>query len=270
VEELGNSNCRSKDAKREAHSVIFVDDDEEESVSENGPDEDISKDTRNQMMRVGDHQSTIPVDCNKGPGQGCRHNRRMNKSRVRVVAEVKRGEVDEVEHQDNLGPVKVRADKEHDKCEMEEVVEDEVASNAGGSVNDVGVAREEVANVTSLENEQDNPVDGSDDWVQSESSAVHVVLLPDLSVSRVAIIIGTVEGVINSDNKGQDPGNEGEDLVGKDCTVGVGVPLHEGIVLLPVRHDELLYDPRSNRSCCSIKLPGTRCAVVIKVIKVEV
>jgi hypothetical protein len=56
-----------------------------------------------------------------------------------------------------------------------------------------------------------------------------MVLLPDLSVSRVAII-GTVEGVIDSDNKGQDPGNEGEDLVGKDCTVGVGVPLHEGIV----------------------------------------
>jgi hypothetical protein len=147
---------------------------------------------------------------------------------------------------------------------MEEVVEDEVASNAGGSVDNVGVAREEVANVTSLENEQDNPVDGSDDWVQSESSAVHMVLLPDLSVSRVAII-GTVEGVIDSDNKGQDPGNEGEDLVGKDCTVGVGVPLHEGIVLLPVRHDELLYDPRSNRSYCSIKLPGTRCAVGIKV-----
>jgi hypothetical protein len=53
--------------------------------------------------------------------------------------------------------VKVRADKEHDKREMEEVVEDEVASNAGGSVDNVGVAREEVANVTSLENEQDNP-----------------------------------------------------------------------------------------------------------------
>lgn len=239
MEELGNSNCGSKDAKREAHGVILVDDDEEESVGENGPDEDISKDTGNQMMGVGDHQSTIPVDCDKGPGQGCGHNRRMNKPGVRVVAEVKRGEVDEVEHQDNLGPVKVRADKEHDKCEMEEVVEDEVASNAGGSVNDVRVAREEVANVTSLENEQDNPVDGSDDWVQSESSAVHVVLLPDLSVSRVAII-GTVEGVIDSDNEGQDPGNKGKDLVGKDCAVGVGVPLHEGIVLLPVRHDELL------------------------------
>lgn len=75
----------------------------------------------------------------------------------------------------------------------------------------------------------DEPVDGSDDWVQSESSAVHVVLLPDLSVSRVAII-GTVEGVIDGDNEGQDPGEKGEDLVGKDCTIGVGVPLHKGIV----------------------------------------
>lgn len=38
-----------------------------------------------------------------------------------------------------------------------------------------------------------------------------------------------------------------------------------GHTLLPVRHDEGLYDLRSNRSCCSTKLPGTRCAVEIKV-----
>lgn len=53
--------------------------------------------------------------------------------------------------------MEVRSDKEHDKGEVEEVVEDEVAPNAGGSMNNVRVAREEVADVTSLEEEEDNP-----------------------------------------------------------------------------------------------------------------
>jgi hypothetical protein len=56
-----------------------------------------------------------------------------------------------------------------------------------------------------------------------------VVLLPDLSISRVPII-GTVEGVVDSDNEGQDPGDESEDLVGEDRTIGVGFPLTKGIV----------------------------------------
>ena len=137
--------------------AYLVDDDEEESVSENGPDEDVSEDTRHKVVRVGNHQSTVPVDGNKGPGQGSGNNRRMDKSRIRVVAEVQGGEVDEVENQDNLSPVEVGADKEHDESEVEEVVEDEVASDAGGSMNDVRVAREEVTNVTGLENEEDNP-----------------------------------------------------------------------------------------------------------------
>jgi hypothetical protein len=51
------------------------------------------------------------------------------------------------------------------------------------------------------------PVDGGDNWVQGESSAVHVVLLPDLSISSVAIV-GTVKGVVDGDDKGQDPGDK--------------------------------------------------------------
>jgi hypothetical protein len=40
---------------------------------------------------------------------------------------------------------------------MEEVVQDEVAADAGGSVDNIAVGREEVADVTCLENEKDNP-----------------------------------------------------------------------------------------------------------------
>lgn len=73
------------------------------------------------------------------------------------------------------------------------------------------------------------PVDGGDDGVQSESGAVHVVLLPDLSVSSVAIV-RTVESIVNGDDQGQDPGNKGQNLVGEDRVVRVGVLFPKGIV----------------------------------------
>jgi len=218
VKELRNTNGRGKNTEREAHGVILVDDDEEQSIGENGPNEDVSEDAGHQMVGVRNHQSAIPVDGNKGPGQRSRSNRGVDESRIGVVAEVERRKVNEVQNQDDLGPVEVRSDKEHDKGEVEEVVEDEVASNAGGSVNNIRVAREEVANVTSLEEEEDNPVDGGDGRVQAESSGVHVVLLPDRSVSRVAIF-GTADGVVNGDDEGQDPGEESQDLVRENSSV---------------------------------------------------
>jgi hypothetical protein len=73
------------------------------------------------------------------------------------------------------------------------------------------------------------PVDGCDDRVQRKGSAIHVVLLPDLSISCVPIV-GTVEGVVDSDDEGQDPGDESKNLVGEDRTTRVGFPLTKGIV----------------------------------------
>jgi hypothetical protein len=122
--------------------TYLVDGDEEKSISKNGPDKDVPKDASNKVVRVGNHQSTIPVNCDKSPSQRPGHHRRMDESGIRVVAEVERGEVDEVENENDLSPVEVRADKQHDKGEVEEVVEDEVASNTGSSVNNVRVARE--------------------------------------------------------------------------------------------------------------------------------
>lgn len=74
------------------------------------------------------------------------------------MAEVERGEVEEIEDQDDFSPVEVRSDKEHDEGKMEEVVEDEVAANARSSIDDVGVAREEMSNIAGLEDEEHNPV----------------------------------------------------------------------------------------------------------------
>jgi hypothetical protein len=80
------------------------------------------------------------------------------------------------------------------------------------------------------------PVDGGDDWVQRKGSAIHVVLLPDLSISRVPII-GTVESVVDSNDEGQDPGDESKNLVGEDRTIRVGFPLTKGIVFEWVSRD---------------------------------
>jgi hypothetical protein len=43
------------------------------------------------------------------------------------VAEVERGQVEEVDDQDELGPYEVGSDEEHDEAEVEEIVRDEVA-----------------------------------------------------------------------------------------------------------------------------------------------
>lgn len=67
-----------------------------------------------------------------------------------VVAEVEGGEVEKVDDQDDLGPNEVRSNKQHDECKLEEVVEDEVASDTRSSLDVVIVIREEVPDVADL------------------------------------------------------------------------------------------------------------------------
>lgn len=45
------------------------------------------------------------------------------------MAEVERRQVDEVDDQDQLSPDEVGSDEEHDKGEMEEIIENEVAAH---------------------------------------------------------------------------------------------------------------------------------------------
>lgn len=49
-------------------------------------------------MWVRDHQCTVPVDGDKGPGQRAGRNGRVDEAWVGIVAEVEGAEVDEVEH----------------------------------------------------------------------------------------------------------------------------------------------------------------------------
>lgn len=72
------------------------------------------------------HDGAVPVNGDKRPGERARHGGQVDEARVRVVAEVEGREVGKVEDQQDLGPDKVRAHKEHDEAEVEEVVGDEV------------------------------------------------------------------------------------------------------------------------------------------------
>jgi hypothetical protein len=235
TEELRDANGGGKNAEREAHGVVLVDDDEEASVGENGPDEDVAKDAGDQVSRVGDHESSVPVDGDKGPGQGSRDDGRVDETRVGVVAEVQRREVEEVEDENDLGPVEVGADKEHHKRKVQQVVGDEVASNAGGGVHMGRVGREEVSNVAALEDEENDPEDGGNDRVHGEGARVEGVLVPDALPDGVAIMRG-VNGVVDGDDDGEDPGEESEDLVSGDGSMTVLLPLAEGVIAVPPRH----------------------------------
>ena len=53
----------------------------------------------------------------------------MNKPWCCIVAEVEGGEIEEVDDQYDLGPYEVGANEQHDKCKLEEVVDDEMTSN---------------------------------------------------------------------------------------------------------------------------------------------
>lgn len=132
-------------------------DNEKHAIRQNGPDEDVSKDSRHQIMRVIYHQRTIPVDSDKRPGQRSRSDGRMDEAWGRVVAEIQDREVEEVGDEDDFGPDKVRAHKEHDKGKVEEIVEDEVAADAGGIVDSLLLTGEEVRDVSELEDKEADP-----------------------------------------------------------------------------------------------------------------
>lgn len=157
----------------------------------------------------------------------------MNETCVGVVTEVEGDEVEEVDDQKHLGPPEVCTNEEEDKTEVEEVVDNEVASNTGGRLDVLVILGEETPDVTELDGEEDKPergsvggihwaegsmnipVDLSYNIVQVEWSSVRIVLTPDVECNMVLGVVpgkGIVEGCSNR----QGPGEHGQDLVGPD------------------------------------------------------
>lgn len=104
------------------------------------------------------HDSPVPVNRDERPRERPGDDGLVDEPRIRRVAEVKRGQVDEVEDDEQLGPAEERADEDHDEGEVEEVVDDEVAPHGARRVHAFHVAREEVGDVSSLKDEEDEPV----------------------------------------------------------------------------------------------------------------
>ena len=164
---------------------------------------------------MGNHNGTIPVDRDKGPGKGTRGDRRVDEAWVSVVAEVQGAQVEEVENEQQLGPAKVGSNEEHDEAKVEEVVDDEVGAHTRSGVHVVGIGGEEVRNVAKLHDEENDPVDVGNDIVHGEGSRVQVVLVPNALTDGVAIVRG-VDVVVDGDNEREGPGEKSKDLVGGD------------------------------------------------------
>lgn len=141
-----------------SRTTYIVDGQEEGTVGQNRPDEDIGEDAENQGILLGNHDGSVPVDGNKGPRKRPRYDWGMDESRISVVPKIHGAEIDKIDEQEYLSPSKTRANKEHHESRVKEVVDDEVASNAGGSMGSICVAGEEMGNVAELKNKEGDPI----------------------------------------------------------------------------------------------------------------
>jgi len=146
-----------------------------------------------------DSDSSIPIESNKSPCQWSGHNRDMDESWVGAVAEIKGGQVDKVDDQDEFSPIELGIDKEQDESELQEVVENKVASNTSSCVDIVGVGGKQVPDITDLQKEKGDPIEGGDDGVQSEGCRMDTVLFPD-GVVPLLMAIRSVESVVHAGN----------------------------------------------------------------------
>lgn len=92
----------------------------EDTIEHNAPNCNVCENACTQAMSI-DCNRPIPEQGNKAPGQGARHNRDVN-AWMAVVAEMKGGEIEEVDYEDKLSPVEMSSHEEHDEGELEEVV----------------------------------------------------------------------------------------------------------------------------------------------------
>lgn len=164
-EELANTERCTKNAKSKSNSPVLVNSKEEQAIDQDTPDGNVGKDACWQAVSI-DSDSSIGVQGNEGPCEWSRNSRSMNQSMVCVVTEVCGREVEEVDDKENLSPPEMGANEEQDESEVEEVVQNEVASNAGRSLDICIVVGEEVPDITELEEVENGPVDWSDNCIQ--------------------------------------------------------------------------------------------------------
>lgn len=161
-----------------------------------------------------DGNSSVPIQSYKSPCQRPRNRRDVDESRICVVTEVERGEVEEVDDQHNLGPNIMSTHEQHDPGESQEVVNDEVTTNTCSSIDIVSVARKQVPDISDLRNEENDEVDVDNDRVQGEWSEVDFVDSPNGVAVVFDIVMGMMEGVVDTADHNQQPSDDCQELVG--------------------------------------------------------
>jgi hypothetical protein len=141
----------------------------------------------------------------------------------------------------------VGANEEHDEGKVQEVVEDEVAADTCSRVHIVDITREEVANVSSLQDKENGPKcsvsaavpvpnidiihkpeDIRNDRVHCECRDIQVVHIP-YSAADCEAILRLVGDVVDGADNGQEPGQDGENLVTRDRTRAMRFAPSEGV-----------------------------------------
>jgi len=147
------------------------------------------------------------------------------------MSEVQTRQVDKGNQENDLGPNKVAANEKHNEGELEQVEDDEVASNTGSCIDIVAILREEVANVSDLENEQNNPVDGGNDRVQGKCSVMSPILTPNRTTDILSIV-RLVNSIVDGGHKNKQKTKSVQDLVGSHGGRSVCLPLGEWVGLM--------------------------------------
>jgi len=226
--------CREV-AHGEAKRVVLEDGQVEATKHEERPHSNVGKDTSSQVPVGTDHNSAIPEDGNKDPGQRSRDNRHMHKARLGRVPEVEHDKVEEVDNKQQLGQPEVTANPQHNPAKLNQVEEDEVAANTSCSSNEIRIGREQMSYIANLEDPEDDPIDIDEDLVDSERSWVSSTLAPDGAILESAFFRAMMDIVALSYDHEQ-PGQDRENLVRENAVAGVGVPAGKRVEIIEVRH----------------------------------
>ena len=88
------------------------------------------------------------------------------------MPEVQRRQVEEIDNKDEFSPDEVSTNEQHDEGKLQEIVENEMASNTSSSIDIFGIVGEKVPDVSNLQEEEDNPnipvstyLAGSEWWI---------------------------------------------------------------------------------------------------------
>lgn len=188
----------SKDGKGKSNGPILKGDKVETTIDQPCPDEDVGNDSSTNVSGV-DSNGTNPVQRNKVESKRAGKNGNVVHTVALGEAEIAKGQVEEVDNDQKQRPPEVAAGPEVHKAETEKVAEGVGGSQVDGSVDRVDRA-EEVEVVDNLEEEEDDPVNRADNWVQREGSVVTSILSPD-AVGMAVVLVRSVERVVPAGNE---------------------------------------------------------------------